>query len=60
MLIIPLPFVAAEEDEQYGLCQVGRGGPPNEKGEVELDAAMMSGLSLNFGAVTALQRSVQK
>ncbi|KAL8580639.1 hypothetical protein ACOMHN_043455 [Nucella lapillus] len=49
----------AEEDEKYGPCQVGRGGPPNEKGEVELDAAMMSGNDLNFGAVTALQRISQ-
>ncbi|XP_076443941.1 N(4)-(Beta-N-acetylglucosaminyl)-L-asparaginase-like [Babylonia areolata] len=45
----------AEEDEQYGPYQVGRGGPPNEKGEVELDAALMSGHGLSFGAVTALQ-----
>ncbi|KAK7116732.1 hypothetical protein V1264_002362 [Littorina saxatilis] len=45
----------AEEDEKYGPFQVGRGGPPNQNGELEMDAAIMSGKQMSFGAVTALQ-----
>jgi isoaspartyl peptidase/L-asparaginase-like protein (Ntn-hydrolase superfamily) len=48
-------FSVAEEDAHYGPHQVGCAGPRNVKGELEMDAAMMCGRSLNFGAVTALQ-----
>nr|XP_022332168.1 N(4)-(Beta-N-acetylglucosaminyl)-L-asparaginase-like isoform X1 [Crassostrea virginica] len=44
-----------EEDERYGLCVIGRGGPPNSAGYREYDAAVMEGRTLKFGAVTALR-----
>eukprot|EP00105_Crassostrea_gigas_P004229 XP_011417374.1 PREDICTED: putative N(4)-(beta-N-acetylglucosaminyl)-L-asparaginase GE19290 [Crassostrea gigas] len=44
-----------EEDEIYGPCIVGRGGPPNSAGYREYDAALMDGATLRFGAVTALR-----
>ncbi|KAL5004199.1 hypothetical protein ScPMuIL_017655 [Solemya velum] len=43
-----------EDDESYGPCFVGRGGPTNAAGQSELDAAIMDGSLLNFGAVAAL------
>lgn len=42
------------EDFEY-YKSVGYGGLPNEKMEVELDAAYMDGTNLDFGAVCALQ-----
>lgn len=48
-------FADIEEDEIYGPCIVGRGGPPNSAGYREYDAALMDGASLRFGAVTALR-----
>ncbi|KAL3867134.1 hypothetical protein ACJMK2_044359 [Sinanodonta woodiana] len=45
----------AEENELYGPCIVGRGGPRNSAGFLELDAAIMSGKDLNLGAVTAIR-----
>ncbi|KAK3098477.1 hypothetical protein FSP39_019807, partial [Pinctada imbricata] len=44
-----------ESDEKYGLCIVGRGGPRNADGYLEMDAAIMDGPSHKFGAVTALK-----
>lgn len=48
-------FADIEEDEIYGPCIVGRGGPPNSAGYHEYDAALMDGATLRFGAVTALR-----
>lgn len=44
----------AEEDWSYGPYHVGCGGWRNSDGVLQLDAALMDGKDLNFGAVTAL------
>lgn len=44
-----------EENEKYGPCIVGVGGPRNAHGYLEMDAAVMNGANLDFGAVTALK-----
>ncbi|RUS91911.1 hypothetical protein EGW08_000313, partial [Elysia chlorotica] len=44
----------AEEDWSYGPYHVGCGGWRNLAGELQLDAAIMDGRDLSFGAVTAL------
>ncbi|KAK3793108.1 hypothetical protein RRG08_026129 [Elysia crispata] len=44
----------AEEDWSYGPYHVGCGGWRNSAGELQLDAAIMDGRDLSFGAVTAL------
>ncbi|KAJ8304292.1 hypothetical protein KUTeg_017875 [Tegillarca granosa] len=48
-------FSGIEDDETYGPCVVGRGGARNRMGHLELDAAIMEGNELGFGAVTALR-----
>lgn len=44
---------------KYGPCIVGVGGPRNSHGFLEMDAAVMNGRHLQFGAVTALKGSVE-
>lgn len=44
-----------EENMNYGPCIVGVGGPRNSHGFLEMDAAVMNGRHLQFGAVTALK-----
>ncbi|GFS07674.1 N(4)-(Beta-N-acetylglucosaminyl)-L-asparaginase-like [Elysia marginata] len=44
----------AEEDWSYGPYHVGCGGWRNSSGQLQLDAAIMDGRDLSFGAVTAL------
>ncbi|VDI25166.1 N4-(beta-N-acetylglucosaminyl)-L-asparaginase [Mytilus galloprovincialis] len=44
-----------EENMKYGPCIVGVGGPRNSHGFLEMDAAVMNGRHLQFGAVTALK-----
>lgn len=46
-------LVAAEEDPM--LLAIGRGGLPNEDGELELDASIMDGADLSAGSVCALR-----
>ena len=48
-------FSGIEENEKYGPCIVGVGGPRNAHGYLEMDAAVMNGTHLDFGAVTALK-----
>ncbi|XP_050402340.1 N(4)-(Beta-N-acetylglucosaminyl)-L-asparaginase isoform X2 [Patella vulgata] len=46
---------AIEGNVKYGEYFVGCGGVRNKQGYLELDAAIMNGKSLEFGAVTAIQ-----
>ena len=48
-------YSGIEENDKYGPCIVGIGGPRNSNGYLEMDAAIMNGKSLDFGAVTALK-----
>lgn len=50
-----MSVTVAELDASYGPYHVGCGGWQNADGELELDAAIMDGANLNFGAVTALK-----
>ena len=44
-----------EDDKELGLYHVGRGGYPSSNGLMELDAALMDGRDLRFGAVASLR-----
>ena len=46
-------LAAAEDDPE--LIAIGRGSLPNSDGEIELDASIMEGATLNCGAVCALR-----
>ena len=47
-----------EDDPSTGPYHVGRGCYPNNKGIVQLDAALMRGNDCAFGGIAALERFV--
>lgn len=56
-IAMPNKYLAVEDDHSTGEYCVGRGCYPNSAGVVQLDAAIMRGKDLQFGAVAGLERS---